>query len=84
MITAGDTVKLKFATPVEIEVVDFFDESTDSGDAHCETFSAGETVEALILDIRDQAGEKILDLQFGDGACSFTVPARFFELLDLQ
>jgi len=59
-----------FINDAEIEVVESFDERTETLQTVNERIAAGQQLDVDVLDEYDDS----VDIQFGDGSCAFSVP----------
>lgn len=67
---------ITFLQDAEIEVVETYDEETDTAESSDEIFRKGEKVE---VDIFGRADDNI-NVQFGDGSCCFGLPLAIVEV----
>jgi hypothetical protein len=71
-------MKIKFNRKSLIEVVESFDEETETCTTSDETFQAGDIVEG---DLLEDFGERI-NFQFGDGSVVFGLYKKCFEIIE--
>lgn len=70
-------MKIKFKKACELEVINSFDEDSQTVDSINESFAEGEIVEGDIFEEIETA----VGFQFGDGSCVYSLPRDLFEVI---
>ena len=68
-------MKIQFTQDVEWEVVEQYDEETQTADSTFELFTEGSVLE---VDLIDDYGDNV-DIQFGDGSMAYNFPKSYFN-----
>jgi len=72
-----DNMKIKWLRDIELNVIDYIDEDTNTPVESSETINAGDIDD---VDIIKDAGDCI-DLQFGDGSMALSVMKKWYEVV---
>lgn len=70
-------MKIKFPDACEVEIVESYDEATDTAETSEEQFQAGDIEDVEFL---EDHGESV-DVQFGDGSVAYNLLKEFFEVI---
>lgn len=68
--------KIIFKEEIELEIIESYDEDTDEQEGYFSTFKAGTICDVDII----IENEDSIDIQFGNGDCSFGIPKQYIEI----
>ncbi len=74
------TYMIRFLQPIELEVIESFDEATEKAETKCEVFSPDERVDAEVVCVNEEYATA--EIQFGDGSVAYGVPTSAFKVVD--
>lgn len=73
---------IQFLVPIELEVVESFDEATETPEVRNEVFSPMELVAADVVSVNEKFNTA--EIQFHDGSVAYGVPTSCFKLVDSE
>lgn len=73
-------MKVKWLQDVSLNVIEHYDEETDTADEYAECFKKDEVTE---FDIFEDRGDSVC-IQFGDGSVVYGVPKSLYEIIEID
>ena len=75
----GESLKVRWLQDVELEVVNSYDEETDTTDTEDQIFRKDEITEFDVFDVREDT--QTINVQFGNGSVVYGLPVKLFTIV---